>query len=99
MKEVTGQNLGMFWTKVCRTVLGEVNDLQTANKTEDNVCKINHMVYIIYKTTHERQVGNNAKRRNVSCMCSLTKQAFPNNALSDGIMGFDWSFKAVIYLK
>lgn len=55
MKEVTGQNLGMFWTKVCRTVLGEVNDLQTANKAEDKVCKINCMVYIIYTTTHERE--------------------------------------------
>lgn len=36
MKEVTGQNLGMFWTKVGWAVLGQVNDLQMKNKTISN---------------------------------------------------------------
>lgn len=34
MKQVTGQNLGMFWPKVGWAILGQVNDLQMGNSTQ-----------------------------------------------------------------
>lgn len=36
MEKVAGQNLSMFWAKVDRTVLGQVNNLRIGNKTVDN---------------------------------------------------------------
>lgn len=39
---MTGQNLGMFWTKVCWTVLGQVDDLQVANRTEDKARRVRY---------------------------------------------------------
>jgi len=37
MKEVTGQNLSMFRTKLCGTVLGQVDNLETLNQIEDKI--------------------------------------------------------------
>lgn len=49
---MAGQNLGMFWTKVGRAVLGQVNNLHTGNKKV--VCKINCIVLLIYNTEAEK---------------------------------------------
>lgn len=58
VEEVAGQNLGMFWTKVCRTVLGKVNNLQTGIKTGDDV-KLIEWCFCLKLS----QVSNNLKTR------------------------------------
>lgn len=57
MKKVTGQNLGMFWTKLCWTVLGQVNDLQMGNMTEDQPSKITVMYLEFIKQYIRRKCG------------------------------------------
>lgn len=57
MKKMTGQNLGMFWPKLCWTVLGQVDDLQMGNKTEDQASKITVMYVEFIKQYIQRNCG------------------------------------------
>lgn len=62
MKKVTGQNLGVFWPKVGWAILGQVNDLQVGNNTQQASLRNANHVFRDDKTAHtktQRQIWLN----------------------------------------